>query len=32
MTFVMFGLFGVFVWLRWYLGLGIAFNNPIEQI
>ena len=30
MTFVMFGLFGFFVWLRWYLGLGIAFNNPIE--
>jgi O-antigen/teichoic acid export membrane protein len=30
MTFVMFGLFGFFVWLRWSLGLGVAFNSPIE--
>jgi O-antigen/teichoic acid export membrane protein len=29
---VMFGLFGVFVWLRWYLGFGVAFDNPVEHI
>jgi len=27
---VMFGLFGLFVWLRWSLGFGVAFSNPIE--
>jgi O-antigen/teichoic acid export membrane protein len=29
---VMFGLFGVFVWLRWYAGFGVAFDNPIENM
>ena len=29
---VMFGLFGVFVWLRWYLGFGVAFDNPVEHM
>lgn len=27
---VMYGLFGVFVWLRWYLGFGFAFDNPVH--
>jgi O-antigen/teichoic acid export membrane protein len=27
---VMYGLFGVFVWLRWYLGFGVAFDNSIH--
>ena len=30
MTSIMFGLFALFVWLRWSAGLGIAFGNPIE--
>lgn len=27
---VMFGFFGAFVWLRWYFGFGMAFDNPVH--
>ena len=29
-TVVMFGLFGLFVWIRWAAGFGVALHNPIE--
>jgi O-antigen/teichoic acid export membrane protein len=32
MSFVMFGLFAFFVWLRWSLGFGLALSNPIGQM
>ncbi len=28
----MFGLFGIFVWIRWYFGFGVAFDNPVEHM
>jgi O-antigen/teichoic acid export membrane protein len=29
---VMYGLFGIFVWLRWYLGFGVAFDNSVHSM
>ena len=29
-TVFMFGFFGLFVWLRWVSGFGVALHNPIE--